>query len=84
MNFLVNKTYSEITPESCEAGDFSDTGFDFEDEIYSLSELITLIKREGFYRESRGDRWLTTGFHTTCYKTATDTEYNLHITYLKK
>lgn len=86
LKFLVSKTYSETTPESVEHGDFSDTGFVFCDEVYTLSELKCLIKSEGFSRErntggkksSPCSSWLSTGFETKCYKTGTDIEYNLH------
>lgn len=83
MNFLVSKTYSEVTPESAEDGDFSETGFCWQDQVYSLEDLKHLIKSEGFYRESRGTSWLTTGFSTSCYRTGTQREENLHIKYLR-
>lgn len=82
MRFVVSKTYAEITPESAEHGDFSETGFVFEDEVYTLRELIQLIKSEGFYREGKTN-WLTTGFSVSCYKTSTEREENLHIKLIK-
>jgi hypothetical protein len=82
MKFKVSQTYSEVTPESAIDGEFSDTGFVFEDQIYTLRELIGLIKRDGFTRES-GSNWLTTGFSTSCYRTGTEREENLHIKLIK-
>lgn len=78
MKFEVSRTYAEITPESAEQGDFSETGFVFNKEIYTLREIISEIKREGFYREG-STSWFTTGFHTTDYATGTEREENLHI-----
>ena len=79
LKFLVSVTYSECTPESV---DFSDTGFISKDEVFTLEELKHLIKSEGYYREGRTP-WLTTGFHTICYRTATSREENLHIELIK-
>ena len=83
MKFLVSQTYSEITPESAEHGDFSDNGYEFEDEIYTLRELIDHIKREGFHREW-GCNWFTTGFYTICYREGIEKEQNLHIKLITK
>ena len=80
LTFIVNETYSEITPESAESGDFSETGFEFEDQEYTLSELISYIKSEGYYREGKSTNWFTTGFYVEDYATCTEKERNLHIT----
>lgn len=77
--FKVSRTYAETTPESVEHGDFSDHGFVFQDEIYTLRELIEYIRSEGFTRESRGTRWLETCWHTECYRTGTERQDNLHV-----
>ncbi len=83
MTFLVTLTYSEITPESATRGDFSDTGFIFQEQEYSLRELINYIQSESFYREGPKGRfktgWFTTGFQHICFKTGTEREENLHI-----
>jgi hypothetical protein len=84
MKFKVSKTYNEVTPESAEHGDFSDTGYVFQDVIYTLSELKQLIKSEGFRRESRGTSWLSCDLGITCYQTHTETEENLHIELVKE
>ena len=38
--YTVTKTYYEITPESSENGDFSDHGFIFENQEFTLDELM--------------------------------------------
>ena len=78
MIFLASITYSEITPESASNGDFSETGYHQTPRVYSLRELIDLIKREGFYRES-GTDWMTSGYYTSCYQTGTEREESLHV-----
>jgi hypothetical protein len=80
--FKVSRTYSEVTPESAKDGEFSETGFVFQDDTYTLRELIAYIKSEGFYREV-GTNWLTTGFYTECHQTCTEREESLHIELLK-
>lgn len=79
MKFIVSETYQEVTPESAEYGDFSDTGFVFQDEPYSLRELIDYIKRSGYARQGL-TRWLSTEESIDCYQTLTYRSTNLHIT----
>lgn len=83
MKFLVSHTYQEVTPESAADGEYSETGSVFQNEEYSLEELKSLIRREGFYREYRGSGWLTKGHYITCYRTATERSENLHIELLQ-
>lgn len=78
MKFKVSQTFSDVTPESAKQGDFSDTGFEFQDVEYTLRELIDYIKSNGFYREG-GTGWLTQGNHTSDYSTGTETTIDLHI-----
>lgn len=79
MRFIVSETYQEVTPESAQDGDFSDTGFVFQDETYSLRELIDYIKRNGYTRQGLTS-WLSTGESIECYQTLTYRSTNLHIT----
>ena len=76
--FKVNKTYSETTPESASEGDFSDTGFVFENQIYTLEDLKDEIKRDGYTRHGNTN-WFETEFQTVCYRTGTDRSESLHI-----
>jgi len=50
--FNVSMTYSNVTPESAELGDFSETGFVWQDQPYTSLELIDLIKGFGYYELS--------------------------------
>ena len=91
MKFLVSRTFSEITPESAEHGDFSDTGFVYQDEVLTLSELKSEIRRAGFTRErntggpksSPCSTWVETEYYTSCYGTGTSRSEALHVTLIK-
>ena len=74
---LISQCYSEVTPESAEAGDFSDSGFIRECEPMTFRELVNLLWAGGFYREGETE-WLTTGWSTTDYTAATEQEETLH------
>ena len=78
MKFLIDRTYTEITPESAAEGVPSETGFVFEDQEFTLDELKEYIKDEGLHREP-GTRWYTTGTWTDDYTTATEREECIHI-----
>lgn len=41
---LINKTYSVITEESAENGDFAEAGFVFENVPYTFKELVRLMR----------------------------------------
>lgn len=79
MKFLVSRTYSEWTPESSVDGEYSDTGFVFEDVEYTLRELIEYIRSERAIREGRSS-WLTTGSFAADYATGTEREECIHVT----
>ncbi len=50
--FQVSMTYSNTTPESREQGNFSETGFVWENQTYNTIELIDLINSFGYYELS--------------------------------
>lgn len=82
--FYVSKTYSCVTPESAEFGDFSETGYEDYGQFWSLKDLIRLIERDfGFYAEFyfNGPCEITVygDFHTTDYRTGEDTQEAFHI-----
>lgn len=79
---LISRTYSEITPESCEQGDFSDNGFISEVEEVSFRELVDLMKTH-FSPSCSPDNYDTdtcysTGFYTSNYRTGTEREEYIH------
>lgn len=74
---LVSRCYSEVTPESAEDGDFSDSGFVHEAVEMTPQELAREIRLGAFHREGCTEG-LSTGFHTKCYRTGTEREETLH------
>ena len=74
---IVSRCYSEVTPESAEDGDHSDTGFVYEAEEMTAQDLAQEIRNGGFHRDGCTE-WLSTGYHTICYRTGTDREETLH------
>lgn len=74
---LVSRCYAECTPESAQDGDFSDTGFVYEANAFTFSELVREI-RDGGFRRDGSTGWLSTGFHTEDYRTGLEREESLH------
>jgi hypothetical protein len=79
---LINKTFAEVTPESSEHGDFSDSGFISQDEQVDFRELVQLMK-EHLDPSSSPDpmntnTWYSSGYYTENYKTGTDRETSIH------
>jgi hypothetical protein len=82
-------TYSKITPESCEDGDFSETGFinaegiDFDDTEDSdcIEDTIHFLQREGvFYASSSSFHegiWYSTEYETIDYRTCEEQQKKL-------
>ena len=79
---LINRTFAEITPESAEQGDFSDTGFIEQDEQVSFTELVDLMKEHNHPSCSKVDgsitTWFSTSFYTADYSTGTEREESIH------
>lgn len=44
MPILINKTYSVVTEESAEYGDYAEQGFEFENSPYEFRELVRLLR----------------------------------------
>jgi len=80
---LISKTYQAFTPESIENGEADEQGFIFEDEPYTFSELVRLIRMEGFTQSSCSPatgnprEWLTTESEPD-YSTGEESIYSLH------
>jgi hypothetical protein len=78
---LVSFTYDEITPESAEESDFSDSGFISEREELTFRELVDKF-REFSQPSSSGPVdshvWFSSGWHTTDFRTGTEREESMH------
>ena len=79
---LISKTYSEVTPESAEDGEFSDLGFIYEKAETSFRELVQNLRE---YTETssypcKGTQWdwVSTGFEVSDYATGTERSESLH------
>lgn len=79
---LISRTYSEVTPESAEDGDFSKTGFVYENTEFTFRELVRELRDCQYLSESHpGDCahvWASTGFATVNYYTGAEREENIH------
>lgn len=76
MKFLVSMTYSRTTPESVEIGDFSDTGFIWEDVPHTFRELVELLgSSEWFYEYGV----ISNGWDAVDYLTSMEQEDQLHV-----
>jgi hypothetical protein len=79
---IISRTFAEITPESAEDGEFSETGFITEREEVSFSELVKLMKEHYQPSSSPNDGgtgvWYSTGFQTEDYSTGTESEECIH------
>lgn len=79
---LINRAYSETTPESAERGEHSDCGMLRENEEYTFRELVRAMREhpQGSCWPMRYDEseWLSTGPYTRDYRTGTEREETLH------
>lgn len=78
---LINRCYSETTPESAESGDFSDTGFIAQDEPVTFRELVEVLRSHPVSScwPASGDvhTWFST-YPETDYRTGTEREESVH------
>lgn len=77
MKLLISRTFEEVTPESAEDGEVSDSGFVYEAQEFTFSELVREISRDGFFREGATE-WLTTHVWVDDYATGTERREALH------
>lgn len=80
---IISRTFSEVTPESAEHGDFSDKGFISEYEKVSFSELVDLMRNHTYTSQSpvkklNTDTWLSCYPYTPDYKTGTERTESIH------
>lgn len=80
--FTVGQTYSEITPESAEHGDFSDTGWEREKtNDWTIEDILRALRDQGCEEiSSHGSELTIYGWYSTeCYKTGTEKQLCLHV-----
>jgi hypothetical protein len=58
ITFIISETFQTTTEESAENGDFEETGFNFENDEYSLDELETYLSHEGFFELSDSSKYI--------------------------
>ena len=79
---LINKFFSEVTPESAEDGELSDSGTLAENVPYTFRELIDLLREHSNPSCSHGRvsilTWFSTGFRVDDYATGTECEQSIH------
>lgn len=79
---LISKTYSEITPESAEDGEFSDSGFVFEDAECTFRELVDYLKEHKgsscYPCKGEISEYFSSGFSVDDYQTGTETGTSIH------
>jgi hypothetical protein len=52
LTFIIDETYQIADEESIEAGGFSDQGYNYEDEPYTIDEIKNYLENEGFIHPS--------------------------------
>ncbi len=77
MKALYGITFSQVTPESAEQGDFSDMGWISDYQPYEKGDLKRL-KYDGFNAAYGGSTWFSTGSHCIDYRTGTEEIRDLH------
>jgi hypothetical protein len=75
--YTMSKTFEVITPESAEAGDAEERGFEYEDrEFDTLWDMAQEIRNEGATEDSGS--WFNTIDPDRDYKTGEETYYSFH------
>lgn len=79
---LISRTFTEITPESCENSDFSDKGFIEEKQQVTFSQLVDLLKECSECSCSPNDyninNWYSTSYYTTDYRKGIERNESIH------
>lgn len=82
-------TYQTITPESAEHGDYDDAGWEVEEQVEDLSEILKIANNYGIYEPSSsrimgGEWWSSVDPSGTrsYYEKGEETYYSLHISHL--
>ena len=83
MEFKTSETYETWAPEDIEAGDTDDRGFIFEDQYYTLRELVRLMRDAGYcYASSTmidAHTWFSTDKYDEDYRTGAIEYRSIHI-----
>lgn len=80
--FEVGQSYTEVTPESCEQGDVSDSGWEVEkSNEWTLRDILRELEKQGIEHVSVNKNSLDVygWFSTICYETGTEKQLCLHI-----
>jgi len=87
--FKYGITYQTITPESAEHGDYEDSGWEVEEQVENLSEILKVANSYGIYEPSSskiigGEWWSSIDPSGTrsYYEEGEETYYSLHIYHL--
>ena len=81
---LISGTYEVVTPESAEQGDFAEHGFDFENEPFTFSELVRLMRTRQYPSQSPlrpadvNDYVWFSSEPETDYRDGSETTYAIH------
>lgn len=79
---LIDKCYSEITPESAEDGDTSDAGFEWINCPVSFRELVDYMREHSNPSNMPASggtfEWYSTGYSIDDYATGTERETTIH------
>lgn len=79
---LINQTFVNVTYESADNGDYSDSGFIAEKLEVSFRELVQLMKDHCHPSQSPNngstDIWYSSDFHTINFKTGEEQETAIH------
>jgi hypothetical protein len=78
----INRTFTQTTPESSEAGDFSDAGMLAEREAVTFRELVSLMQEHPYpsnnFQDIDENTWFSSGYHVTNYATGEEEETSIH------
>lgn len=86
MQFLVNKTYETWDEESVEIGDTDNRGFEYQDNVMTLRELIREMQNNGITEPScssiQAGIWFSSIDDEIDYRTGERTQYTLHFKHI--
>jgi hypothetical protein len=80
--FRITKTYSKVTEESAETGEFSDEGYvdeegkEFSYDEEGIDEAVNYLSGEGV---SWFDKWFSTEMHVEDYSSGESVEYDFFV-----